>query len=148
MAPSVEVTQAIAQSKAKYCRLVDTKRLDLLDQVTVPDFSFKMVQGGTVVNENGVDFSFTDRASFAKFFSEYFQDKQSHHIVGAGEYEEVGPDEVKAVFATQVYIASAEPTPKFRMTSGAHYHDVYKRVDGSWLLADSTVEATYTTVDS
>lgn len=148
MAPSVEVAQAIAQTKAKYCRLLDTKKWDMLDQVLVPGFSFKMVQGGAVVNQNGVDLSFPERAAFIKHFSEFFRDKQSHHMVGPAEYEEVGPDEVKATFAIQYYVADAEPTPKFRLVGAGHYHDIYKRENGSWLLADSTVDATYTTLES
>lgn len=148
MALSVEVAQAITQIKAKYCRLLDTKKWDLLDQVIVPGFSFRLVQGGAVVNQNGVDLSFSDRASFIKHFSEYFENRQCHHMVGPAEYEEVGPDEVKAVFAIQFYVADAELTPKFRMATGAHCHEVYKRESSSWFLAESTIEGTYTTIDS
>lgn len=148
MAPSVEARLEIAQIKAKYCRIVDQKKWDLFEQIAVPGFSFKMVQDGAVVNQNGMDMSFTDRASFVQHFSEHFRNLQCHHLVGPAEYEEIGPDEVKAVFAIQYYVAEKGLTPKMRVAGGAHYSDVFKRVDGSWLLADSSVESTFTVIDS
>lgn len=142
MTVSPEVALAVHQTKAKYCRLVDTKQWAALDQVTVPDLAFKMMQNGAV------SASFSDRASWTSHFSEFFKGKQCHHLIGGAEYEEIGPDEVKAIFAIQFYVADEGMTPKFRQTGGAHYHDVYKRVNGTWLLAESTVEPTYATIDS
>lgn len=142
MTVSPEVALAIHQTKAKYCRFADTKQWDAFEQITVPNIVFKMVQDGAV------SASFPDRASWISHFSEFFKGKQCHHLIGGAEYEEVGPDEVKAIFAIQYYVADEGTTPKFRMTGGAHYHEVYKRVNGTWLLAESTVESTYTTIDS
>lgn len=142
MTVSPEVALAIHQTKAKYCRFADTKQWGAFEQITTADIAFKMVQGGAVL------VSFSDRASWASHFSEMLKGKQCHHLIGGAEYEEVGPDEVKAIFAVQFYIADDGTTPKSRTTGGAHYHEVYKRVNGTWLLAECTAESTYTTVDS
>lgn len=148
MTPSFEVAQAIAHAKAKYCRLVDTQQWHLLSEVVLPDFDFKIVEDGTVVNRGGVDIDFQGREPWIAHFSEVFKGKQSHHMVGPAELDEVSADQVNAKFAVQYYVAEKGADPRMRMAGGGHYHEVFKRVDGAWFLAQCRIEETYLTVDS
>lgn len=148
MTPSPEAAQAIAHTKAKYCRLLDTQQWHLFDEIVLPDFKFRMVEDGTVVNRDGVDIDFQAREPWIAHFSELFKGKQSHHLVGPAELDEVSAGQVNAKFAVQYYVTEKEISPKWRMTGGGHYHEVYKRVDGAWFLAQCRIEETYFTIDS
>lgn len=59
------------------------------------------------------------------------------HSVGPGEIEQVGPDEVKAIF-TVIYHAGPKGStdPKGHGTGGGHYHETWKRQGDDWFLAD------------
>lgn len=128
--PSLEVAYAITTVKAKYCRLVDTQEWESFDQVMLPDFKFKIKQGDSVTN-------LTTRHDWVTQFTEQLKSLQTHHLVGPGELEEVSPDEVKAIIPIQYLIAHKDQTSKFRTSGGAFYHDIFKRVDGAWFLAET-----------
>lgn len=144
----LETTQVITSKKAQYTRLIDTHQLPLLNAILLPGFSFKMLDHeGAILNLGGNAVIYHTLAEFQAHFSELLKTKQSIHLVGPPELEQVGSDEIKAVFAMHALSADVGVQPKGRMTMAGHYHDVWKRVDGKWWLAEVALRLSYCTVD-
>lgn len=143
MRPSADVAQAIVETKGRYCRFIDSRLWDVMDRNTLADFTFEFVDNG--VCPSGTFPSFTSRDTWVAYFGEIFKTKQSMHLVGAPELEQISSEEVKAIFPVQFVIADkgTNPSPESRMTGGGHYHDVFKRVNGEWLLAAVKIDLTY-----
>ncbi|KAF3764852.1 hypothetical protein M406DRAFT_234253, partial [Cryphonectria parasitica EP155] len=139
-----EIAQAIIEKKAQYCRFADSQKWDLFDKVVLPDFRFEFIDNGVVPKE-AVFPLFQSREACVAHFSKLLAVKQAHHLVGSPELEQVSSDEVKAVFPIHYYIADKGPIPKpeSRITGGAHYHEVFKRVGDEWFLADLKVVHTF-----
>ncbi|PSR81619.1 hypothetical protein BD289DRAFT_484337 [Coniella lustricola] len=143
MRPPPNVAQAIAETKARYCRFADSDMWDALDKVVLPDFTFEVLDNG--VAPSGIFPSFTSRETWVAYFRELFTTKQAMHLVGVPELEQVSPDEVRAVFPIQYVIADQgnSPDPESRITGGGHFHEVYRRVEDGWLLAGTKIAHTY-----
>lgn len=149
MTPSLECTQVIASKKALYIRAIDTAKWSLLDTVVPPDFSFKMLDlEGTILSLEGVEVNFSTRSEWQAHFSEVLKAKQSTHLVGPPEIEQISPNEIKTVFGAQFLISDKGPCPKERLTAAGHYYDTWKKVGDDWLLTEIALEMCYMTFDS
>jgi hypothetical protein len=95
---------------------------------------------GSVSICNGSESRFSRREDYAAFLRKGLKGASSIYIVGAGELKMVrnggggdgGEDiEVAAVWAVSYQLGSAEVAE----IGGGHYHEVWKRVDGQWVIA-------------
>ncbi|KAJ0121781.1 hypothetical protein J7T55_008948 [Diaporthe amygdali] len=144
MAVSSEVAEIIRRKMSQYCRLADTRQLHLFDKVALPGATFKYVGAdGSVIHENGVDYIFDNREAFCTFFHNAFETIQVIHSVGPGELEQIGPDEVKAIF-TVIYHAGPKGTDvKNHGTGGGHYYGTWRREGDDWFMAALYMQRTY-----
>jgi hypothetical protein len=147
--PPPDVAERIRFKKSQYTRFADTKQWQKMDTIFVPDATFAFCDAdGKVVSRSTPDgdvaLSFTSLDSFKAFFEKAFADLQVIHLVGAGELEMVGPDEVKAVF-TVLYHAGSKGYDKEppHETGGGHYHETWVRKGDDWFCKDLWMQRLY-----
>lgn len=142
-------SESVASQKALYTRAIDTARWPLLETILPPNFSFKMLDlDGHVMSLDGVQINFSTREAWVTHFREVLKAKQSTHLVGPPETEQISPDEIKAIFAVQFFVSDKGPCPKERMAAAGHYHDTWRKIGDRWLLAEVVLEICYMTLDS
>lgn len=148
MPPSVppEIAEQIRLKKSQYCRFADTNAWDKIDTVIASDATFAFYDSeGALVCDNGVEFKFNSRAEFVGYFSAAFKALQTIHVVGPGELELVGPNEVKAIW-TVIYHSGLRGTDGgMHGTGGGHYYETWMREEGGeeWLMKDLRMERIY-----
>ena len=77
MAISPEVADIIRRKKTQYCRFADTNQFHLFDKIAFPNATFKFAgTDGTVLNENGVVFSWENLETFSAHFTKAFENVQ------------------------------------------------------------------------
>ncbi|KAK1987830.1 hypothetical protein LZ30DRAFT_818708 [Colletotrichum cereale] len=141
---SPEAAETIRRKKAQYCRFADGLEWDRLDTVLLPDFTFEGVDpDGAVLVENGVRHRWESRAAWVAHFSTSFKTVQTMHLVDAGDLEQVADDEVRAVFGLIYHAGTRGTTDGLHATGGGHYYETWKRVDGDWFLASSSMKRLY-----
>ncbi|POS79867.1 hypothetical protein DHEL01_v201739 [Diaporthe helianthi] len=138
MAVSPEVAETIRSKKTQYCRLADANQFHLFEKIALPTATFKFAgPDGAVLNENGIVYSWENLETFCAAFAKAFETQQVIHSVGPGEIEQIGPDEVKAIFTVMYHAGPKGSTdPKGHGTGGGHYHETWKRQGDDWFLAD------------
>ena len=136
--PDPKDAERITFRKLQYCRLADSGQWDLFGQIFLPNTHFQFFEpdGKTIHVENGVVFDFPSRDAFVAHFSESMGKLQTIHIVGPGEMEATGADEVKAIWPLLYQAASKGDTGGFQGTGGGHYYETWRRVDGEWYIAE------------
>ncbi|KAL2016753.1 hypothetical protein VTK56DRAFT_3101 [Thermocarpiscus australiensis] len=148
-APPPDVAERIRSKKAQYTRLADTKQWDKFDAIFVPDATFTFVDAdGKVIvtpDEAATPYQWHSLESWAAFFEKALADAEVIHLAGPGEFELVGPDEVKAVF-TVVYHCGAkrdDGTAAPHETAGGHYYETWVRRGGDWYCKDLWMQRLY-----
>lgn len=143
---SPEVAAIITRKKLWYCRYADTAQWHLFDQVALPECTFEYGSGGKTLVNAGTTYAWGSTEEFTAAFTKLFANLQTIHLVGPGEFEQIGPAEVKAVF-TVVYFSAlknnAAESTGVQGTGGGHYFETYKRKGGDWLLASLKMDRTY-----
>ncbi|KAK1144061.1 hypothetical protein N8T08_005723 [Aspergillus melleus] len=143
---SPEIAEQIRLKKSQYCRLADTNNWEKMDTLLAADARFEFYDTeGSLVCENGVDFKFNSRAEFVAYFSEAFKVLQTIHVVGPGELEQVGPNEVKAVWTVIYHAGPRGMDGGMHGTGGGHYYETWTREQGGqeWLMKDMRMERIY-----
>lgn len=145
MRPSPEIGQLIADKKARYTRLIDTQDWPQLEDLLPQDFTFKSVdqQGNVSKVETGEEINFSNRDQFKAHCINLLHNQQSIHITSFPELDQVGPDEIRAIFTLVTHAADMGPTPAVHGTIAGHYHDVFKRRGDDWYLAEVVLKQTY-----
>ncbi|KAH8659889.1 hypothetical protein BX600DRAFT_499190 [Xylariales sp. PMI_506] len=143
---SPEVAQIITRKKLWYCRYSDTNQWELWDQVALPECTYEYHSNGKVFSKAGFTYAWGSSSEFTAFFSKAFENLQTIHMVGPGEFEQVSDDEVKAVF-TVIYFSSLKKTATeshgVQGTGGGHYFETYKRKGDDWFLATLKMNRVY-----
>ncbi|KAH8886026.1 hypothetical protein GQ53DRAFT_750848 [Thozetella sp. PMI_491] len=143
---SPEVINIITRKKLWYCRYSDTGKWHLFDQVAVPECKFEYHSEGKVLVHAGFTYAWPSREGFTSFFSKAFENLQTMHLLGPGEFDQISQDEVKAVFPVAYFSAlkkTATASHGVQGQGGGYYFETYKRVGDDWLMADLKFERTY-----
>ncbi|KAL4881186.1 hypothetical protein BJY04DRAFT_61495 [Aspergillus karnatakaensis] len=142
--PSLELCETLRQRKAQYCRAADTHDWSSFASLLHPTITAQFTDPtGAVVTENGVTYSFANRDEFVSFFQKAFETQQTIHIVGPGEFEFTTADdenEVRAVWSVVYHAASLGVQGGWTGTGGGRYHEVWKKIDGEWVIASLRME--------
>ncbi|KAI5457069.1 hypothetical protein BGZ63DRAFT_395344 [Mariannaea sp. PMI_226] len=143
--PAPEVAQAITCLKARYCRYADTKQLEKFEQeIALPDARFSFYDKDDnlfVVGKQTLAFDSTKAT--AAFFAKFFAPLDTLHNFCPGDFEQVAPDEVKAVFAFEDQLMSKVLGSWGEIRGGGFYHETWKLVDGEWRLKEMKLKRTY-----
>jgi uncharacterized protein (TIGR02246 family) len=120
--------EAIKQLKARYCRTMDTKdwaamRLVFTDDVTMDTTD----SGGGVVS--GAD-------DFMAFLVGAIGDVVTVHQCHTPEIEVTSPTTATGIWAMEDMLRFADGT---ELHGYGHYHESYRKADGAWRIASSTL---------
>lgn len=143
---SPEVAQIITRKKLWYCRYADTGKWESFDKVSLPECTFAYHSEGKVFVNHGFTYAWGSTQEFTSFFSKAFENLQTLHMIGPGEFEYVSEDEVKAVFSVVYYSAlkkTADQSHGVQGVGGGHYFDTFKRKGDDWFLAELKMDRIY-----
>ena len=120
--------ESIKQLKARYCRHLDTKDWASWRSLFTDDFrSDTSKAGGKVIV--GAD-------PFVAFTRKSLGDRATVHQVHAPEIDVTSPTTAQAVWALEDVVRLA---PGVNLRGYGHYTETYTKVDGRWLIAESTL---------
>lgn len=125
----LEAIEAIRTLKARYYRLVDTKRWDELAGVFATDIQV-LTPEGRVYAEGG--------ATYAAALRNSLEHAVSCHQGLSGEIEVHSAGRASAIWAMQDIITWADrhPVTGWKSIVGrGHYHETYRRENGGWRIA-------------
>lgn len=133
---------AIALTKARYFRAVDTKDWELLREVFAPDFvgDFRGAATDPLTGFNPVpdatnEVLYGADATIAAFVEAGRHFQSVHHGL-MPEITIEGPENASGVWALFDMLRFHEG-PVSEMIGYGHYHETYRRTDGSWRIASS-----------
>ncbi|KAL2836449.1 hypothetical protein BJY01DRAFT_221969 [Aspergillus pseudoustus] len=138
--PPYEVAETIRHYKSQYARAVDTKQWDLFSSLLHPALTASLhdLDGSLTTTSDGTKCRFSSREEYILFLRTGFANICSVHVVGAGELEMVNDeDDVAAVWAMSYQLGSLDGAAGGGYTEigGGHYHEVWKKLDGQWVIA-------------
>lgn len=138
MAPvDTQTAERIRYRKSQYCRWADTNDWDKFDGLMVPEFTFDTVdEAGKDVVLFDVAYKWKSRAEWVAYFKAHFAEQQTMHMTGPGELEQVGADEVKAIFGVMFFAGPKGPTGGVHVAGGGHYHETWVRIGDEWWMKD------------
>ena len=144
--PSPEICEIIRNKKSRYCRYADTGMLEShFHEIALADatFEFRGDNSDQPIEHAGVKFSWPSRDGFVGFFGAGLRVQDCIHVVGPGELEQVGPDEVKAVFSVMYSaVPKGDASKKPSCVGGGYYHETWKRVGDDWFMASLSMQST------
>jgi hypothetical protein len=146
-APPPDVTERIRSKKSQYTHFADSQQWHRFDTIFLPDATFKFVdaEGKVVTTPDGATpYEWQSPDAWRAFFEKAFVGVQVIHLVDPGEFEQVSPDEVKAVF-TVIYHAGPKGYAKEppHETGGGHYRETWVRVGDDWFCKDLYMQRLY-----
>ncbi|KAK2066051.1 hypothetical protein LY76DRAFT_585594 [Colletotrichum caudatum] len=142
---SAETAETIRRKKAQYCHLTDGGEIErCAETILLPEFTFEGLDAaGAVIVEGGLRYRWESRADWVAHLSVSLAAVQSMHLVDAGDLEQVAEDEVRAVFGLIYHAGAKGQTGGWHETGGGHYYETWKKVDGDWFLASSSMKRLY-----
>ncbi|KAI2641466.1 hypothetical protein GGS26DRAFT_4906 [Hypomontagnella submonticulosa] len=145
MSVSPEVAAIITRKKQHYCRLADTNQWPkLLETVVLPEAKYEFYQSnGELMNHEGIQYAWSTSADWAKFFSDLFTNLQVIHVAGPGDFEQINPDEVKAIWGVIYHAGKKGSDTEWHHTGGGHYYETWKRKGDDWFISHLRFERTY-----
>lgn len=120
--------EAIRQLKARYFRTMDTKDWDAMRTLFTDDLAMDTAAAGGGVYDNADDFMDFLRAALGEAVSVH----QGH----MPEITLVSDTEATGIWALHDLIVFPNG---MRLTGYGHYHERYRKVDGQWRIAASTL---------
>ena len=120
--------ESIKQLKARYCRHLDTKDWASWRGLFTDDFRSDTAKaGGKLIV--GAD-------PFVAFTRKSLGDRATVHQVHAPEIELTSSTTARAVWALEDVVRLA---PGVNLRGYGHYTETYTKIDGRWLIAESTL---------
>jgi uncharacterized protein (TIGR02246 family) len=120
--------EAIKQLKARYCRTMDTKDWAAMRLVFTDDVMMDTTDsGGGVVS--GAD-------DFMAFLVGAIGDVVTVHQCHTPEIEVTSPTTATGIWAMEDMLRFADGT---ELHGYGHYHESYRKADGAWRIASSTL---------
>lgn len=137
MAGDIDVVafHELAQAKARYCRLLDSKDWAGLSELLTEDMEFDLSDGNPDVP------SITGRDKVLDAVQTSVAGAKTVHQVHTPEFDLHG-DEASVIWAVQERVVWDNGTS---LTAFGHYHDRWVRVGGQWKI--STLRLTHLVMD-
>ena len=120
--------EAIKQLKARYCRYLDTKDWTAWRGIFSDDFLSDTSQAGGKVIRGADD--------FVAFTSKSLGNRATAHQVHAPEIELTSATTARGIWALEDVVRLA---PGVNLRGYGHYHEIYEKIDGQWLITSSTL---------
>ncbi|MCU1397540.1 MAG: hypothetical protein JWN62_649 [Acidimicrobiales bacterium] len=124
---TVDDIEAIKQLKARYFRMMDTKRWDEFAQVFTEDVVIDMTaEGGAVTN---------GRDAFVEFLRPTLESVTTVHHGHMPEIVLQDADSASGTWAMEDHLWWPEGSPIKRLHGYGHYHETYRRTADGWRIA-------------
>ena len=138
MKEQLTVKDTIRVQKAKYCRLVDTKRWGDLAELIVDEPVLRFFDpGGALLYE------FNSAADWLRLAKTTLEGAQTIHQVHNDEIEVISDSEVRAIWSMEDYLIFPEGTGGPPSQHGyGHYYETWLLVDGNWRLVELELRRT------
>ena len=140
-----EVALAIQTQKQRYARYADTKQWKKFEEeVLLPDGKFLFLDiDGTPLKVGTTVFQWSSTKPFVQFFEGFFSKAHTLHNIAPGDFEQVKPDEVEAIFAMEDQILMDPFQSIAQIRGGGFYYETWKLVDGEWYIKNLRLERSY-----
>ena len=124
--------KAIAETKARYFRSVDTFNLDGWLDVFTDDavLEFDLTESGPG-KPVPARYRIEGKPAIAEYWNSNSNRLQSVHHGHMPEIELVSPDEARVIWAMEDRVEFTDAT----LHGFGHYHETYRKQDGRWLIA-------------
>jgi len=119
--------EAIRQLKARYFRLMDTKRWDELQRVFIDDADIDMTGEGSAHTSTA--------AQFVTLLRSMIEEVVTVHHGHMPEIELTSPDSATGTWAMEDHLWWPEGSPIRHLHGYGHYHETYVRTDDGWRIA-------------
>ncbi|WP_413373735.1 nuclear transport factor 2 family protein [Paenibacillus taichungensis] len=124
----------IRNTKARYCRYIDTKQWDTLGEVfaldAVADFS---TEGNPIP-------VLTGRDTIVQVFRDLVHVAVTVHHVHSAEVEFVAENEAKVISPMEDWVTFPEGNDNKSFHGFGHYHETFVKIDGQWLIQHTSLK--------
>ncbi|WP_338540737.1 nuclear transport factor 2 family protein [Paenibacillus tundrae] len=126
--------ESIRNTKARYCRFIDTKQWDALGGVFAPDavadFS---TEGNPIPVLNGRD-------TIVQVFRDLVDVAVTVHHVHSAEVEFVSENEAKVISPMEDWVTFPEGNGNTSFHGFGHYHETFVKIDGEWYIQHTSLK--------
>ncbi|KQY92924.1 hypothetical protein ASD24_21250 [Paenibacillus sp. Root52] len=126
--------ESIRNTKARYCRFIDTKQWDALGGVFAPDavadFS---TEGNPIPVLNGRD-------TIVQVFRDLVDVAVTVHHVHSAEVEFVSENEAKVISPMEDWVTFPEGNENTSFHGFGHYHETFVKIDGEWYIQHTSLK--------
>lgn len=126
--------ESIRNTKARYCRFIDTKQWDALGGVFAPDavadFS---TEGNPIPVLNG-------RNTIVQVFRDLVDVAVTVHHVHSAEVEFVSENEAKVISPMEDWVTFPEGNENTSFHGFGHYHETFVKIDGEWYIQHTSLK--------
>ncbi|KAL6238337.1 hypothetical protein BDW75DRAFT_237436 [Aspergillus navahoensis] len=160
--PPYSIAETIRYRKSQYSRFSDTAQWPLFSALLHPSLtaSFHNPNGSLIVSPaDGFEYSFSSREDYVEFWSRSNAGSRTIHVVGPGELSMLGEgedgdgDEISAVWGVSWLAQTGSLETGVSSGNrigvglgGGHYHEVWRRVEGEWVIVDLKLVLAFNTV--
>ncbi|CAM1500636.1 Fc.00g097980.m01.CDS01 [Cosmosporella sp. VM-42] len=140
---SFDAAEIIRRKKLQYCRFSDANQWQLLDQIMLPEATLEFVDSsGSIISQGGLEFKASSREEWKTFCSKAFTDQQTIHLIGEGEMEQIGADEIKAIWGIMYHVGT-EGTGGMHGAGGGYFYETWKRKGQDWFMETLRMERSF-----
>lgn len=118
----------IRNTKARYCRLIDTKQWDELGEVFAPDAVADFSTEGNPIP------LLTGRETIVQVFKDLVDPAVTVHHVHGAEVEFISDTEAKVISPMEDLVTFPEGNENKSFHGYGHYHETYVNIDGQWVI--------------
>jgi len=118
----------IRNTKARYCRLIDTKQWDALGDVFAPDAVADFSTEGNPIP------LLTGRETIVQVFKDLVDPAVTVHHVHGAEVEFISDTEAKVISPMEDLVTFPEGNENKSFHGYGHYHETYVNIDGQWVI--------------
>ncbi|KAH8651211.1 hypothetical protein BX600DRAFT_473241 [Xylariales sp. PMI_506] len=139
--PPPEVAEIIRRKKMTYGRYVDTKQLHRMSEVILPEAKMHFINpDGKPLQVGPQKLIFGALSEYTTYITKATAGGMSTHNFGAGELEQVGPDEVKAIFSMEDVTLVKGTAGLVWSRGGGYYYETWTRKGDDWFMAELRLE--------
>lgn len=127
-----EDLNVIRQSKAKYCRYIDSKQWQAFRALFAPGASIRIVDpAGATMAE------FDNANDFVKSAMDFIGSGRSIHQIHNEEFEHISEEQIEAIWSMEDYIVfPATHHPPLASVHGyGHYFETWRKNDDTWQIS-------------